>query len=971
MICGSDNKTYDNICQFDCAKKEYTKENIELTTLYLGSCCTSSNCTMEEDFLCDNLGNTHLNNCFFSQAQCIRERLGSSNLTISHYGKCNGNVNDEVCNNNCLDNRYEPLCDNKNSTHDNYCTFKLFNCRLRQQKKIEREILYFGKCKEVEDIMNNFESTTLPSMVNYYSSGDSDYIPIKESQGVDLVNECSMVGCNDKWDPVCDTRNVTHKNECIFNFYQCKILKQDDSSLYDISIAHKGICGERKVYRKETDYNYEDCPVCNDEDGIFPVCDNRNVTFPTMCALAKTNCLRRLEKKEESILVHIGRCGLYSPIFDMKNEKCPSNCSKEYKPVCDTNDMTHPNLCIFQMYNCELRKRKNNDISWLKSLKACPERPIEVLSTTTQLIDLTTMGEVEEKVNLITCPQITCGNESSIICDSEGGIHKNECFFQKARCHAAQKNIVLRPLPDEMCGTEDCLARECDNDIDYVCGSDFKTYNNLCELERAKCKNKKLETLFIGQCERCFAKQCPVLQDSDDDDLFVCDQNAETRSRCEFEMLRCIYEIKYGYNITEAYNGRCCPNDDTCSFDHFPLCDSRGKTHKNMCFFEVEKCRLKKIHSSVTLTIVTEQSCEDYHKQLALSAPNCTNINDNNCGNDYEPVCGSDGQTYINSCDFNKKVCNSNKDNEIRRVYDGECCKPESECLLEWKPICDSNRVTHPNLCFYESKRCVAERKNDRIAEIDFYYPCNDNNCESIECPRKYEPVCGTNGKTYTNECFLNHTMCHLVSTGIELSNKLGLDYEGECCKTTESCPLTFTPVCDSTGTTHINECFFHRNTCKFNKKNNIKIIIEYNGECCKGECDKEPNDPVCDGENTYKNICYFRQKQCDLKKIGKDISISYYGSCCPKETKKCQEIGEVCDENGVIYSNICLFIRQQCISKKQYNKQLKLSKVCPKKERIYSDDSDKNNGTKSSSKVTLQQNGKEINIINLMRIKH
>lgn len=52
-----------------------------------------------------------------------------------------------------------------------------------------------------------------------------------------------------------------------------------------------------------------------------------------------------------------------------------------------------------------------------------------------------------------------------------------------------------------------------------------------------------------------------------DDSLFLCDQSgeyalsgckaepnlAETKSKCEFEMLRCVYRIKYGYNITPAY----------------------------------------------------------------------------------------------------------------------------------------------------------------------------------------------------------------------------------------------------------------------------------------------------------------------------------------------------------------------------------------------------------------------------------
>uniref|UniRef100_A0A0N5C960 Agrin n=1 Tax=Strongyloides papillosus TaxID=174720 RepID=A0A0N5C960_STREA len=839
-----------------------------------------------------------------------------------------------------MNSKYEPLCDNKNLTHDNYCNFKSFNCHLRYHNQQEREILYLGNCRNIEEINDDeieLSTVQISTIITDDFGGDSDYISSKESLSDELLSNCSKEDCGSDWDPICDTKNITHKNECYFKYYQCKISKQNDSILHDVSIAHKGICSEKKVSRKESfndindNYNINiECPKCDDEDGVFPVCDNRNVTFPTMCTLAKTNCRRRLQRKEETVLVHIGRCMEYSPVFEMKNERCPSNCSKEYKPVCDTNNMTHPNLCIYQMYNCEQRKRKNFNVSWLKSLKACTEKPLEPLTTTTVEPTTTTVTfeESENKGNMISCPNLACSNETSLICDSEGGTHQNECFFQKARCHAAQNNIVLRPIPDEMCGKEECLSKECDDDIDYVCGSDFKTYKNLCYLEKGKCTNKKLEPLFIGKCERCFQDQCPTLVDDDEDSLFVCDQNAETRSKCEFEMLRCIYEIKYGYNITEAYNGRCCPSKDNCPFDHQPVCDSKKKTHKNMCFYEVEKCRSEKIYSSDTLNILSEESCENYLKQLSLLAPNCTNI-DKDCQNDYQPICGSDKITYINECDFNKKVCSQGKENSVRRDYDGECCQSEVECSLEWKPICDSDRVTHPNLCFFEARRCLAEKKELRVPEIDFYHPCTDNNCEMLECPQKYEPVCGNNGKTYINECFLNQTICYLNSTNNTYSSKLQFDYDGECCKTKESCPLSIDPVCDSNGNTHINECFFNREICRLNKKTGNKIVIEYKGECCKGECDKEIDNPICDGENTYKNICYFRKKQCDLRKLGKDILIEYYGTCCPNEDNKCPVEGEVCDREGNKYLNICAFHREECLQKKLFNKQLTLSEEC------------------------------------------
>lgn len=64
-----------------------------------------------------------------------------------------------------------------------------------------------------------------------------------------------------------------------------------------------------------------------------------------------------------------------------------------------------------------------------------------------------------------------------------------------------------------------------------------------------------LNIKFLGECEQCLNNSCPILSQAEEinDEMFVCDQNGETKSKCEFEMLRCIYKLKFGYNITRAY----------------------------------------------------------------------------------------------------------------------------------------------------------------------------------------------------------------------------------------------------------------------------------------------------------------------------------------------------------------------------------------------------------------------------------
>ena len=78
--------------------------------------------------------------------------------------------------------------------------------------------------------------------------------------------------------------------------------------------------------------------------------------------------------------------------------------------------------------------------------------------------------------------------------------------------------------------------------------------------QKAQCLDNQVEILFKGECERCLANPCLSKRNSvadksgeQNDSLFVCDQGGETKSKCEFDVLRCIYEIKFGYNITSAY----------------------------------------------------------------------------------------------------------------------------------------------------------------------------------------------------------------------------------------------------------------------------------------------------------------------------------------------------------------------------------------------------------------------------------
>ncbi|XP_069184310.1 four-domain proteases inhibitor-like [Procambarus clarkii] len=99
--------------------------------------------------------------------------------------------------------------------------------------------------------------------------------------------------------------------------------------------------------------------------------------------------------------------------------------------------------------------------------------------------------------------------------------------------------------------------------------------------------------------------------------------------------------------------------------------------------------------------------------------PRCSDV----CTADYRPVCGTDGHTYTNSCALQIKACN-NPQLKLKVAYEGSC-RPANQC---------------PGAC-----------------------------------PYNYDPVCGTDGKTYGNACGLGVEACKFPHLNLKV------DYKGEC----------------------------------------------------------------------------------------------------------------------------------------------------------------------------------------------
>ncbi|XP_048581312.1 uncharacterized protein LOC5512067 isoform X7 [Nematostella vectensis] len=942
-VYGTDNKNYDNECLLKLAAcKSNTRiliagfgrynpcKDVNCTSPPYSSCrpldnkpvcACPENCSSTVDPVCGTDNNTYDNECLMRQQACVANatvavrRKGHcdpcSNVTCDSppYSTCKAQDDQPTCV--CVEpcpKTLKPVYGTDNKNYDNECLLKLAACKSNTRILIAG----FGRYNPCKD-------------VNCTSSPYSSCRPLDNKPVCACPENCSSTV-----DPVCGTDNNTYDNECLMRQQACV-------ANTTVAVRRKGHCDPCSNVTCDSP-PYSTCKAQDDQPTcvcVEPCLKTLKPVYGTDNKNYDNECLLKLAACKSNTRILIAGFGRYNPCKDVNCTSppysscrpldnkpvcaCPENCSSTVDPVCGTDNNTYDNECFMRQQACvantTVAVRRKGDCDPCSNV-TCDSPPY---STCKAQDDQPTCVCVEP------CPKTL-----KPVYGTDNKNYDNECLLKLAACKSNTRILIAgfgryNPCEGFNCSSppySSCQAKdgkatcECSEDcpktLKPVCGSDNNDYDNECLMQARACAtNKTITAHRNGYCDPCKNHSC----------------STPPYSTC-----------KAVDDKAECVCSKVCPR----SLDL--VCGTDNITYNNECFLKRQGCETNR-----TITVRRKGHCDPCKLYECSSPPYsiCQAVADKpmcvcpkDCPASLDLVCGTDNITYSNECLMKYQACRTNSALKVKRKGDCDVCKdfdcssaPYSSCEavndkpicvcpkicpITLDPVCASDNNTYPNECAMKQLACQSAKVLTfrRKGDCD---PCNDFDCTAPystceakddkavcvcpKCPKIVKQVCGSDGKTYDNECVLRMAAC-------ESNRTLTVRNEGNCglcegfscdsvpysrctiingsptCVCPPSCPNTLDPVCGSDLQSYDNVCFLRMQSCQ-----QISLITVL-----------RPN--YCDPCQNF--ICSAPYSSCEVK--------DNEAVCeCPKDCPK--EDAEVCGTNWKTYTNECMMRKQACMN--------------------------------------------------------
>ncbi|XP_035711856.1 agrin isoform X2 [Folsomia candida] len=413
--------------------------------------------------------------------------------------------------------------------------------------------------------------------------------------------------CNSEYDPVCASDGRTYLNKCTLQVETC---------MRGINMAHSGPCMNSTATR-------ENCPLsCKYAPKDGPICGSNGNVYPSTCTMKFKTCGQGV------VRTSLKRC--------KTTKHCGDACWRIAKPTCASDGRLYNNGCAMLKKNCG---------------KHVFEVPMSYC--------------VRDRRAENGCPKsATCDNEPFVpVCGSDGNIYDNLCELRLMHC--GPKKYRVDAVSYEKCRekSDSCKIIKCGSNLDEVCGTDGKTYNNFCKLQIATCR-KGIQMAHWGACtnltqvENCahFKERCP---DDVASDGIVCGSDGNVyRSLCEMKKETCGQRV-VAVSLERCQTTKYC--NTGCESRREFVCGSDNKFYRNECEMHMTNC-------GKHMYVVPLSRC-----LAAFQFRGCSKM----CPHEYDPVCGSDNKTYSNSCFLEMENCRSRA--LVSKKHHGKCGHPVLE----------------------------------------------------------------------------------------------------------------------------------------------------------------------------------------------------------------------------------------------------------------------------------------------------